>query len=117
MEDVQQKQDSLFRLPSALQDSLQIEYKIDSLRNLSQALDTLRIKQTLDSLQQLRLATAEAQAKVDSLQGLLGVSARANGKIQQLNQQLNQPLLEGRQQLQEKINKATRLEGVSSEGL
>ena len=117
MEEVQQKQDSLLSLPKALQDSLQINWQLDSLRNFSQALDTLRIKQTLDSLQQLRLLTQQAQAKVDSLQGLLDVSARTNAKIQALSQQLNQPLREGQQQLQGQIKQATRLEGVSREGL
>jgi hypothetical protein len=114
---LQQKKESLQALPTVLQDSLQLSQQLDSLRNLSQALDTLRIKQALDSLRQIPQLTQQAQVKVDSLEGMLDVSTRANAKIQALNQQLNQPLGESKQQLQGEINDAARLQGVSREGL
>jgi hypothetical protein len=117
MEEAKEKQDSLLSLPEALQDSLQIRQQLDSLQNISQALDTLGIKQTLDSLQQFPQQAAHARAKIDSLQGLLDVSTRANKEITQLEQQFNKPLTQGRQELQGQIDKATRLEGVSREGL
>jgi hypothetical protein len=117
VEEVQEKKDSLINLPTALQDSLQITQQLDSLRNISQALDTLGIKKALDSLQQLPQQAAHAQAKIDSLQGLLDISSRANTEIASLEQQLNLPFTGGRQQLQEQINQATRLDGVSREGL
>ena len=104
-------------LPEALQDSLRLNRQLDSLKNLDQGLDTLGIKKALDSLHQLPQLAANAQVKIDSLQGLLDVSSRTNTEITKLEQQLNQPFIEGHQQLQGQINKATRLDGVSREGL
>lgn len=112
-----QYQDSLLQVLAALKDSLQFSRELDSLRELSLALDTLRMKQNLDSLRQLQLPTEQLQAKIDSLQGRLDVQTRVNSEIERLEKQLSQPLAKSRQHLQEKIDQATSLEGVSQEGL
>lgn len=111
------KKDSLLTVGRAMQDTVGIRAQLDSLRRLSHSLDTLRIKKTLDSLQHLPAQLETVQTKADSLQGLLNISAQANSKIVELNRKLHKPLQEGRQELQEKINHTTRLQGVSAEGL
>lgn len=102
---------------TAVLDTLPLKNKVDSLLRLQTSLDTLQLKQTLDSLRQAPLPTEVAQAKVDSIQDLLDVAAHANQQIRELNQRLNQPLNDSRQSLQGKVNKATRLEGVNQEAL
>jgi hypothetical protein len=98
-------------------DTLALKHKIDSLRQWQSSLDTLQLKQSLDSLRQLQQKGRVVQHKVDSVQNLMDVSAQANRQITELNQTLNRPLTQSRQQLQGKIHKATRPEGLNQEAV
>lgn len=98
-------------------DTLSLKHKIDSLKQWQSSLDTLKLKESLDSLRQLQEQGRVVQHKVDSVQDLLDVSARANREIAELNQTLNRPLTQSRQQLQGKINKAARPEGLNQEAM
>jgi hypothetical protein len=108
--------DSLQQLNSVV-DTLKIQHKLDSLRKLSSSLDTLKLKQLLDSIQNASLPTEAFQAKADSIKGLLDMSAKANQKIGELDQQLNQSLQEKQQKLQQKVGKLAKLEDVNQQAL
>jgi hypothetical protein len=83
-------------------DTLSLKHQKDSLLHWQSSLDTLQLKQSLDSLRQLQSGVYQAQAKADSLQNLLDVSARTNRQIAEINQTLNQPINQSRQGLQQK---------------
>jgi hypothetical protein len=112
----QQVKDSIHQL-IAVSDTLRLKRETDSLRQIAASIDTLKLKKSLDSLQQLRLPLADYQAREDSIRNALDISARASQKIQSIEEQLNRPLAEERQQLQEKTNNFLKPEGLNQEAV
>jgi hypothetical protein len=112
----QQIKDSIHQL-TTFSDTLLLKREIDSLRQIAASIDTLKLKKSLDSLQQLRLPLAVYQAREDSIRNALDISARASQKIQSIEEQLNSPLAEERQKLQEKTNNFLKPQGLNQEAV
>lgn len=117
LQNTQQSQDSLSIRSAAIDDSLSIRQQTDSLQQLVSSLDTLSLRMHLDSLQRLPQPTPLVQAKIDSVSNLLNVSSKASQQLSGLNQGLNQPLADSRQQLQQGVDKLTKPEGLNQEGM